>query len=72
MMRRVIAPLKNHRDVALFRRDVVDQAIEIVPLETVSRPAIIRSSVLLPQPEGPTRTMSSPSLMSKLAFSTAT
>ncbi len=27
MMRRVIAPLKNHRNVALFWRDVVDQAV---------------------------------------------
>src|SRR5258706_10610310 len=31
------------------------------PPEISSRPAIMRSSVLLPQPEGPTRTQNSPS-----------
>ena len=31
-----------------------------------SRPAIMRSSVDLPQPEGPTSTMNSPSLISTL------
>ena len=34
--------------------------IEIVPPVTSSRPAIIRSSVDLPQPDGPTRTRNSP------------
>ena len=38
--------------------------IRSVPEVTVSRPATIRSSVDLPQPEGPTSTTSSPSAMS--------
>ncbi len=36
-----------------------------------SSPAIIRSAVDLPQPEGPTRIMNSPSLMSRSTFLTA-
>ena len=36
-----------------------------------SRPAIIRRLVVLPQPDGPTRTMNSPSLMARLRSSTA-
>ena len=39
--------------------------IRIRPWVTVSSPAIIRSSVDLPQPEGPTRTMNSPSATSQ-------
>src|SRR3954454_19781557 len=39
----------------------------ISPPETSSRPAIIRSSVDLPQPEGPTNTMNSPSSTVRLA-----
>src|SRR5215831_4961425 len=35
--------------------------IEMVPAEISSRPAIMRSSVDLPQPEGPTSTQNSPS-----------
>ena len=31
--------------------------ISIVPSSTASRPAIMRSSVLLPQPDGPTSTV---------------
>ena len=42
------------------------------PSETSSRPAIIRSSVDLPQPDGPTSTMNSPSWMSSDSPSTAT
>ncbi len=38
--------------------------IEIVPSVMVSSPAIIRSSVDCPQPEGPTRTRNSPSAIS--------
>ena len=41
-------------------------SIAIVPAVISSRPASIRSSVDLPQPEGPTSTMNSPSWMSKL------
>ncbi len=36
-----------------------------------SRPAIIRSAVDLPQPDGPTRIMNSPSLMSRSICLTA-
>jgi hypothetical protein len=36
-----------------------------------SRPAIIRSAVDFPQPEGPTRIMNSPSLMSRFMSRTA-
>ncbi|HWH66951.1 MAG TPA: ABC transporter ATP-binding protein [Gaiellales bacterium] len=42
-----------------------------VPLEISSRPAIIRRLVVLPQPDGPTRTMNSPSPMSRLRSLTA-
>src|SRR6266487_4028949 len=41
-------------------------SMAIVPPEISSKPASIRSSVDLPQPDGPTSTMNSPSLMSKL------
>src|SRR5215218_2739085 len=41
------------------------------PLEMSSSPAIIRSAVDLPQPEGPTRIMNSPSLMSRSMSLTA-
>src|SRR5215217_610679 len=37
----------------------------MVPLDVSSRPAIRRSRVDLPQPEGPTKTTNSPSLMSR-------
>jgi hypothetical protein len=38
--------------------------MEISPSVITSRPAIMRSTVDLPQPEGPTMTMNSPSAMS--------
>src|SRR3954452_1157122 len=41
------------------------------PLEISSRPATIRSAVVLPQPEGPTRTMNSPSSTSRFSELTA-
>src|SRR3954454_18820164 len=41
------------------------------PLEISSRPATIRSAVVLPQPEGPTRTMNSPSSIWRLSELTA-
>src|SRR5215203_1911433 len=41
--------------------------ISIVPPEIGSSPAIIRSSVDFPQPEGPTRTTNSPSSTERLA-----
>src|SRR3954466_7832951 len=46
--------------------------IEIVPAVASSRPAIIRSSVDLPQPDGPTRTRNSPLPMVSETPSTAT
>ncbi len=41
-------------------------SIVIVPLLMLSSPATIRSAVVLPHPDGPTRTMNSPSRMSRL------
>ena len=43
--------------------------IEMVPPVISSRPAIMRSAVDLPQPEGPTRTMNSWSRISRLKSS---
>src|ERR1700722_11378834 len=45
--------------------------IEMLPFVTSSSPASIRSRVLLPQPEGPTRTMNSPSSTRNVTSSTA-
>jgi len=44
--------------------------MEMVPEVISSRPAIDRSAVDFPHPEGPTRTMNSPSLISRLRSST--
>ena len=41
------------------------------PLEMSSSPAIIRSVVDFPQPDGPTKTMNSPLSISKLKLCTA-
>src|SRR6476646_7526494 len=41
------------------------------PASTSSRPASIRSAVVLPEPDGPTSTMNSPSAMSRSSASTA-
>src|SRR5438132_2547186 len=46
--------------------------MEIVPAVTSSSPAIIRNSVDLPQPDGPTRTRNSPLAISRDTPSTAT
>src|SRR5262249_34897275 len=46
--------------------------IRIRPPETRSSPASIRSAVLFPQPDGPTRTMNSPSAISRSRSLTAT
>ena len=45
--------------------------MEMVPAVISSRPAMERSAVDLPHPDGPTRTMNSPSLISRLKSSTA-
>ena len=42
-----------------------------MPLVMSSSPATIRSAVVLPQPDGPTSTMNSPSAMSRLMSLTA-
>src|SRR5690606_37880088 len=41
------------------------------PASGISRPAIIRSSVVLPQPDGPSSTMNSPSPISRDTSSVA-
>ena len=41
------------------------------PLEMSSSPAIMFSAVDFPQPDGPTRIMNSPSVISRLRFLTA-
>src|SRR5258707_4549955 len=43
----------------------ISPSISIVPESTSSRPAMARRSVLLPQPDGPTSTVNSPSGMSR-------
>ena len=43
---------------------------KILPLVGVSKPAIIRSVVVLPQPEGPKKVTNSPFVMSRLKLST--
>src|SRR3954467_8598377 len=45
--------------------------MSISPSEMSSRPAIMRSAVDFPHPDGPTRIMNSPSLMSRLMCLTA-
>src|SRR5690349_5607954 len=49
----------------------VSPSIFSSPLEMSSSPAIIRSAVDLPQPDGPTRIMNSPSWMSRFMSLTA-
>ena len=46
-------------------------SMKTLPLLISSSPAIIRSVVDFPQPDGPTKTMNSPSFTSRLQFSTA-
>ena len=58
--------LKDHGDVAVARLEVVDDLAvdhDARPSSSSSRPASMRRAVVLPQPEGPTSTMSSPSAM---------
>src|SRR5579862_2110632 len=45
--------------------------IRNTPLEMSSRPATIRSAVVFPQPDGPTRTMNSPSWIARSSSLTA-
>ena len=46
-------------------------SIRICPSVGSSKPAIIRSNVVLPQPDGPSKTKNSPDKMSRLTLSTA-
>ena len=59
--------LEHHGDAAPGRRQVVDHlpADADRPKVCVSSPAMMRRSVDLPQPEAPSRTMNSPSAMSR-------
>ena len=45
--------------------------IETVPAVIGSSPAIIRSAVVFPHPDGPTKTMNSPSAISRSKSETA-
>jgi hypothetical protein len=58
--------LEHHGDVPLLGRHVVDDAAADGDLAAADllQPAIMRSSVDLPQPEGPTSTVNCPSSMS--------
>ena len=46
-------------------------SIRIWPSVGNSKPAIMRSNVVLPQPDGPSSTKNSPAMMSRLTLSTA-
>ena len=66
--------LEDHRDVAVLRRrrTVTSRSpMKIAPASTSSRPASMRSAVVLPEPDGPTRTMNSPSSTWRSSASTA-
>ena len=65
--------LEHHRDVPVLRRQVVDHPVadRMVPPVISSSPAMDRSAVDLPHPDGPTRTMNSPSLISRFRSSRA-
>ena len=66
--------LEHHGDVAVFRLQVVDDAVADgdVPPVMSSSPAIMRSVVDLPQPDGPTSTTNSWSAICRLKSLTAT
>jgi hypothetical protein len=54
--------LEHHADVALVRRDGVDDLVVEAdrPASMLLNPAIMRSSVVLPQPDGPSSVKNSP------------
>src|SRR5208282_6071528 len=60
--------MPRSRGVRLF---TTPPPMRISPEVGVSRPAIIRSRVVFPEPEGPRRTRNSPSLVSRLMLFTA-
>ena len=57
---------RKPRELSGGQRQRVAMGRAIVPPEISSSPATMRSSVLLPQPDGPTMTMNSPSAISAL------
>ena len=65
--------LEDHRDVAVARGTwfTTRSPILSTPSEMSSRPATIRSAVVFPHPDGPTRTMNSPSSISMSRSETA-
>ena len=68
--------LEHHGDAALGRRhdvDILRRRSARAPEVESSSPAMMRSSVDLPQPDGPTKTTNSPSFTSRsMPFSTST
>ena len=59
--------LKDHGDIAVARPHVIDHLPADRDRAAIrfSRPAMVRRSVLLPHPDGPTKTVNSPSAMSR-------
>jgi hypothetical protein len=64
--------LKDHGDAAPARRLTTCPSIRTCPDVGFSKPAMIRSNVVLPHPDGPSSTMNSPSRASRLMPLTAT
>ena len=65
--------LEDHGDVAVLRGPSSRRRVppmKMAPWSTSSRPASMRSAVDLPEPDGPTRTMNSPSAMSRFSLLT--
>ena len=62
-----MATFRSLTATLLTRRPPIQMASEVMS----SRPATIRSAVVLPQPEGPTRTVNSPSSTRSSRFATA-
>ena len=73
--------LEDHGDAAILRRQIGDIAVfysdaSAIRLNSVTiidhaRPAIMRKVVVLPQPEGPSKTANSPEPMTRLILLTA-
>src|SRR5660397_212387 len=66
--------LEDHGHVSIFGGRIVDDAAPNADGARVlsSRPAIMRRAVVLPHPDGPTKTMNSPSWISRSRSKTAT
>ena len=64
---------KDYQQLQVIRYMTTEMSfpIQIVPASTCSSPASIRNAVVLPEPEGPTRTRNSPSAISRSRLSTA-